>query len=38
MGNTLKNKLQTTMKLLNATIALGTLAHISQGIAMQSLI
>ena len=26
------------MKLLNATIALGTLAHVSQGIAMQSLI
>ena len=26
------------MKLLNATIAIGTLAHVSQGIAMKSLI
>jgi len=31
---TIKNKSQTTMKLFNSTISLGTLAYVSEGLAL----
>merc|ERR1712242_93420 len=38
MGNNLKNKPKTMMKHLNSAITLGSLAYVSQGLAVQSLI